>query len=96
MRRRRLNCVAVVTGSASGLGLSICEHLARQGRNVGVLDQDVDAAERVAAGLRSQGTKAVAVGVDVADRASVATAFDAVRAELGPVGILVTSAGVSG
>ncbi|WP_035750150.1 SDR family NAD(P)-dependent oxidoreductase [Parafrankia discariae] len=96
MRRRRLSCVAIVTGGASGLGLSICEHLARQGRNVGVLDQDVDAAERVAAGLRSQGTKAVAVGVDVADWASVTTAFDAVRAELGPVGILVTSAGVSG
>ncbi|CUU60953.1 NAD(P)-dependent dehydrogenase, short-chain alcohol dehydrogenase family [Parafrankia irregularis] len=92
----RLSRVAVVTGGASGLGLSICAHLARQGSAVGVLDLDSDAAERAAARLRSGGSRAVAVGVDVADRASVDKAFEVVRAELGPVGILVTSAGVSG
>lgn len=88
--------VAVVTGGGSGLGLSICEHLARQGCDIGVLDLDVGAAERVTAGLRSPGGRAVAAGVDVADRSSVDEAFAKVRAELGPVAILVTSAGVSG
>ena len=36
----------------------------------------------------------MAVDVDVADRASVDAGFDRVRSELGPVGILVTSAGI--
>ena len=88
--------VAVVTGGASGLGLSICEHLARQGRLVGVLDLDGDAAEKVAVDLRAQGARAAAVQVDVSDRAAVDRAFDRVRAELGPVSILVTSAAVAG
>lgn len=88
--------VAVVTGGASGLGLSICEHLARQGQRMAVLDLDAAAAEQAAVDLRSGGAEAFAVGVDVSDRASVDKAITAVRSELGPIGILVTSAGVSG
>ena len=88
--------VAVVTGGASGLGLSICEHLARQGRRVAVLDLDRDAADAAADALRRGGTEAVAVRVDVSDRAAVDDAFARVRADLGPIHILVTSAAVSG
>ena len=40
------------------------------------------------------GGTAIAVEVDVADHGSVVAAFDRIRAELGPVGILVTSAGI--
>ncbi|OHV43109.1 short-chain dehydrogenase [Parafrankia soli] len=88
--------VAVVTGGASGLGLSVCEHLGRQGRRVGVLDLDGAAAERAAADLRASGVAAIAVQVDVADRAAVDRAFALVRDELGPIEILVTSAAVAG
>lgn len=91
-----LSRVAVVTGGASGLGLSICEHLARHGRRVGVLDLEAGAAEKAAADLRAKGAEAVAVAADVSDRATVDKALDEVRAALGPVEILVTSAGVSG
>ncbi|MFD0685982.1 SDR family NAD(P)-dependent oxidoreductase [Actinomadura fibrosa] len=87
---------AVVTGGASGLGLAVCEHLARQDRHVAVLDLDGDAAERLAGDLRAKGHRAVAVKVDVADRGAVDRAFDEVRAELGPIEVLVTSAAVSG
>jgi NAD(P)-dependent dehydrogenase (short-subunit alcohol dehydrogenase family) len=92
----RMNRVAVVTGGASGLGLSICEHLARQGRRVAVLDLDLAAAEKAADALRSEGAEAVASQVDVSDRAAVDGAFARVRADLGPIHILVTSAAVSG
>jgi 2-hydroxycyclohexanecarboxyl-CoA dehydrogenase len=91
-----LSRVAVVTGGASGLGLSICRHLARHGRRVAVLDLDADAAEQAAERLRAEGAQAVAAPVDVSDRAAVDRAFDAVRVALGPIEILVTSAGVSG
>lgn len=87
--------VAVVTGGASGMGRSICEHLARQGHRVAVLDLDAAAAEEVAATLVGEGAEAVAAEVDVSDRRAVASAFETVRGELGPVEILVTSAAVA-
>lgn len=84
--------VAVVTGGGSGLGLAICQHLARQGHHVAVLDLDPASAEAVAAGLRAEGSRAIAIATNVADRASVDAAMARVRSELGPIGILVTSA----
>lgn len=88
--------VAVVTGGGSGVGLAVCEHLARRGHSVAVLDVVGTAAEEAAAALRSAGTDAIGVEVDVADRPVVDRALDEVRARLGSVEILVTSAGVSG
>jgi NAD(P)-dependent dehydrogenase (short-subunit alcohol dehydrogenase family) len=88
--------VAVVTGAASGLGLSIAQHLAAQHRRVALLDRDVDGADESAVAIRSSGGTAIAVGVDVSDRGSVDNAMKRVRAELGPIQILVTSAAVSG
>lgn len=88
--------VAVVTGGASGVGLSIGRHLAGQGRRVAVLDLDGQAAEEAAESLRSGGASAIGGRVDVADPDAVERAFEKVRAELGPVGILVTSAAVAG
>src|SRR5689334_22348093 len=86
--------VAVVTGGASGIGEATCRHLAAQGHRVAVLDLDGGRADRVAGEIRSGGADALAVTVDVADRAAVEEAFAKVRADLGPTGILVTSAGV--
>jgi 2-hydroxycyclohexanecarboxyl-CoA dehydrogenase len=86
--------VALVTGGASGMGRSICEQLAARGDRVAVLDIDATAAHAVAAELRGQGAQARACPVDVADRASVDDAFNAARADFGPVEILVTSAGI--
>jgi NAD(P)-dependent dehydrogenase (short-subunit alcohol dehydrogenase family) len=88
--------VAVVTGGASGVGLAISEHLAREGKRVAVLDLDGDAAARVAEQLRATGADAASGAVDVADREAVDAAFAAVRGELGPIHVLVTSAAVSG
>ena len=94
MSERTTNRVAVVTGGASGIGLGVARRFAADGHLVAVLDRNASAAETAADELRSQGATAVAVEVDVADRASVDGAFDRVRAELGRVAILVTSAGI--
>ena len=84
--------VAVVTGGASGIGLGVAEQLVADGHKVAVLDLQgaAEAAEKLAAG----GAEVLGLTVDVADRAAVEAAYERVRAELGPVGILVTSAGV--
>jgi 2-hydroxycyclohexanecarboxyl-CoA dehydrogenase len=86
--------VAVVTGGASGIGLGAARQFVADGHRVAVLDRDGEGAATAAAELASEGARAIAVEVDVADRTSVTAAFARVRADLGPVEILVTSAGV--
>ena len=86
--------VAAVTGGASGIGRGVARRLVADGHHVAVLDRDGAGAEAAAAELVAEGGKVVAVEVDVADRDAVDAAFARIRAELGPVGILVTSAGI--
>ena len=76
------------------MGESTCHELGRKGRKVAVLDLNGEAAQRVAEQLRADGVPALAVAADVTDRAAVEEAFAEVRTELGPVQILVTSAGL--
>ncbi|BCI54327.1 3-oxoacyl-ACP reductase [Mycolicibacterium litorale] len=86
--------VAVVTGGGSGMGEATCHELGRRGHRVAVLDLNGDAAQRVAEELRADGVTALGVAADVSERAAVEEAFAKVRTELGPVHILVTSAGL--
>ena len=87
--------VAVVTGGGSGIGRATCQQLGVAGYQVGVLDIDGDAAERVAAEVRGTGARALAVANDVVDADGVRDAMAKIRAELGPTQILVTSAGLA-
>jgi 2-hydroxycyclohexanecarboxyl-CoA dehydrogenase len=86
--------VAAVTGAASGIGLAIGRRLCADGHQVALLDLDGDAAEQQAEELRGTGASVLAAKVDVSDRGAVDDAFGRVRSELGPIEILVTSAGL--
>jgi NAD(P)-dependent dehydrogenase (short-subunit alcohol dehydrogenase family) len=86
--------VAVVTGAASGIGLAIGRRLAGDGHRVALLDLDGDAARSAADDLRAGGGTALGAAVDVSDRAAVDEALGTVHSELGPVEIMVTSAGL--
>ena len=88
--------VAVVTGGASGIGEATCHELGRRGLRVAVLDVNEQAAQRVTDDLRASGVTSIGLGADVTDRAAVEQAFAKVRSELGPVTVLVTSAGLFG
>ena len=76
--------VAIVTGGASGIGAAVVQRLLDGGARVGVLDLAIEGAH----------ADAFAVRADVADRASVVAAVDAVAAELGGIDIVVNNAGI--
>jgi 2-hydroxycyclohexanecarboxyl-CoA dehydrogenase len=87
---------ALVTGAAAGIGRACAMRLAREGKQVGVLDLNQAGAEKVAEEIRAAGGKAIGVGADVSNRASVTAAVEKVRKELGPITILVNNAGITG
>jgi NAD(P)-dependent dehydrogenase (short-subunit alcohol dehydrogenase family) len=76
------------------MGRAICRRLADVGHRVAVLDLDGEGAEETARAIESSGGTARGTRVDVADRSSVDAAVEEARRRLGPVGILVTSAGI--
>ena len=83
------------TGAASGIGLGISRMFAGNGHPVAMLDRDAAALEREAAPLRADGCRVCVQAADVADRAQMERAYSAVRAELGPIAIVVANAGIS-
>jgi 2-deoxy-D-gluconate 3-dehydrogenase len=86
--------VAVVTGGNGGIGRGIALGLAAAGATVAVLARNADRNEAVLAELRALGRKAIAVRLDVTERAALVPAMEQVERELGPVDILVNNAGI--
>jgi len=85
----------IVTGAASGIGLATAQRFAREGAKVAIWDINEEAAQRAAAAIVASGGKAIAGRADVSKRAQVDAALERVRAELGPVQILVNNAGIT-
>jgi NAD(P)-dependent dehydrogenase (short-subunit alcohol dehydrogenase family) len=86
---------AVVTGGARGIGRAVAERLLASGAHVTIWDQDGSRARRTAEELGRTGRTHVEA-VDVTDIAAVEAALAASESVLGPVDILVTSAGITG
>jgi len=88
MTTSALSGVAVVTGGASGIGAACCRELAARGAKLALVDRD----ERVHVVASEVGGHAWIA--DVADETALARCADDIEAALGPVEILVNSAGV--
>jgi NAD(P)-dependent dehydrogenase (short-subunit alcohol dehydrogenase family) len=87
---------AVVVGGASGIGQAISLVLAEEGVNVGVLDLNLEGAEKTAGIIREKSGKSAAAKVDLADYESVTAAFEKIVADLGPVDVMVFSDSITG
>ena len=87
--------VSLVTGASRGIGRAIARELAAQGATVlcGARDQEKLAA--TVAAIVADGGKALPVPLDVADRASVEAAFDAILKAHGRLDHLVNNAGIT-
>src|SRR5712672_1898936 len=82
---------AAITGAARGIGRATAEAFLRQGMKVAIGDVDVAAAQKTASEL---GPSAVALPLDVTDRASFAAFLDEAERQLGPLDVLVNNAGI--
>jgi NAD(P)-dependent dehydrogenase (short-subunit alcohol dehydrogenase family) len=84
--------VALVTGANQGIGLQIAKDLVAHGFTVLVGSRNL---ERGEAAARELGPDAVALQLDVTDRASIAAAAERVRKELGRLDVLIQNAAIS-
>lgn len=85
--------VAIVTGSAQGIGRAIAMRLANEGAKVAVADIDLEGATRTADEITQSGGNALAVKLDVSRLQDAMDAADRIERELGPIDILVNNAG---
>ena len=93
MSQRFENQTVIVTGGGGGIGGATCRRFAAEGASVAVFDLNLDAAEKVAAGIRAEGGRAQAFRCDITDRSSVDAAVAETEKSLGPVDVLVNNAG---
>jgi 3-oxoacyl-[acyl-carrier protein] reductase len=87
--------VAVVTGAGQGLGRAIAIRYAAEGARVAVVDINADTAHAVAEEITAAGGTAAAIACDVSDRAAVDDAAARTSADLGPINVLVSNAGLT-
>lgn len=87
--------VAVVTGASSGLGADAALAYAKAGADVALLARRIEKLNEVKAEIEKTGRKAIAVGCDVTNEASVKIAIQSVLDTFGHVDILLNNAGVA-
>jgi short-subunit dehydrogenase len=83
--------VVFITGGGRGIGAATGAALIRLGAKVVLGDLDVEVAKRAADRL---GDNAVALPLDVTDRAGFSTFLDDVEKQLGPIDVLINNAGI--
>lgn len=91
--------VAIVTGASRGIGAAVARAFADEGAAVAVCHEPrpdaTDQAEQVATEIRADDGRAVAISADLADPGAIDTLTGTVRAQLGPIDIVVNNAAVS-
>src|SRR4029453_8555640 len=88
--------IALVTGGARGLGLTMATALAEAGADVAVTGRSIGPAEESAKAIASAtGRRVRAFAADVTSAADVERLPSMVESELGPVDILINNAGVN-
>lgn len=86
--------VAIVTGSARGLGAEMARRLAAEGAKVVITDIQQEAAQATAAALRQDGYQAHCVIADITKADDVQRLVDETKATFGGVHVLVNNAGI--
>jgi len=88
--------VAIITGSAQGIGLCIAQQLARDGFDIAINDipAKADQIQQVVEEIRATGRKAVGVPADVTSEEQVQNMVETTARELGSVDVMIANAGI--
>lgn len=86
--------VALIAGSAKGIGQAIAERFAAEGAAVACADIDGDGARAVARAIEASGGRALAIGCDVSDGAAVGGAVRATVEAFGSLHVVSSNAAV--
>jgi 3-oxoacyl-[acyl-carrier protein] reductase len=87
--------IALVTGASRGIGRAIATALGARGAKVVCAARDEARLAEVVAEIRGPGGVAEAVRLDIADRASIESAFEQVLKDQGRLDIVVNNAGIT-
>jgi len=87
--------VAFVTGGATGIGFAVARTLAARGASVALFNRNQERADAAVQAIRAAGGTAQSFAADIAQTASVDSAFEAALGALGRVDILVNNAGLT-
>lgn len=91
---RRLERIALITGSNRGIGLEAARQLARRGFHVVITSRDEGQGQAAAEGIRRAGGKATALPLDVSSSESIRKAAHRFEAIADRLDVLINNAGV--
>jgi NAD(P)-dependent dehydrogenase (short-subunit alcohol dehydrogenase family) len=86
---------AMVTGGSKGIGLAVAKALMAEGVRVGIVARGQPGLDAAMAQLGGQGAQVCAVAADLTDPEQAARAVAGIEDQLGPIDILINSAGAA-
>lgn len=89
------NKIVLVTGGSKGLGLATARVFAREGARVAIASRSADNLARARDELAQEGLGVEAITADFGDAAAAVAAVDEVEQRLGPLDVLINSAGAA-
>jgi len=94
MSGRLENKVAVITGGSGGLGLGVAQNFAEEGAKIVLLGRNQERLDAAKSSLEAAGASCITLVANAADPESIANALADAQNQMGPLDILVNSAGV--
>jgi len=90
------NKVAIITGSADGIGKGVATRLGREGAALALFDINMNLLQKTVEEFQALGITATGYSVDISSESQVSEAVQRVEEEFGRIDILVNAAGIVG